>query len=872
LQWDFPGQAVAVPDEVFFQEDFQQGLSAFLEQASLESIKQFAAITHKACAPLPEIRDTANPTLITGALMTILEVNGATHTTPLLRKRVRDTVSFNQAHKPWRRSAFYLVLRVAMQRHLYKLLGVDKGRIYFKIILSIFMATLLDDGLHIISDESSHNLRQKLGRRLAKMELDQERGLDKVRQLHSHVFRSLRPIMTKSITSAGHYIQSEWEAHNRRTSRKIGHIQQYADPSDVVLDLPLSGQALRRIREPRFDTTHTEILSHEELLGRYESTAASRPYTAIRNRHLALCDYEENVSDTVRTANAAKGPESCIQLALHIDAYISTISDAYVDYSELKSRQILKVMELWQAMDECAVMCYPLLNKFHPGFEASMFDVLELSTLEELNRLHVVQTYVAKRCRAWCGRGSKTIFDPPADDSYAVRHYDDSVDSEMLQQHREDIQNHAAQLLAAKEEEWQSKSEDHESKIQQMAGLSCPYETVLDENGYAKQVHKKGCYKHRLKWEARQMSIGIHEHPLPNDEAALKAVVFELLCPEAFAAYRDATWCVISFFACPGGSPVKEVSLLREYSGLSDFVDSTASRITLGSPTKSHLNSHYATSRFPTPFREINRPLGLKLKYFDSTASTWTFSVDFPSLVHLFPMKLATNSPYDVFSALSTGWPTSNKTLATQTKCPPELNTHEYMAWQGLLLGTHARWPTLLRELGSTNLNFSTDATWAIVSRLCLQVGPVTSHDCLRDTQAVFHDVTFCDKMLEQADYRLEAVRRNWREPVQLDILLTILLKIHSLNPHPKIRAGAMALLEKARDISEQWSADLKLSGHDQGQGPSVFAIWAAVVQAHLLPSIRQRHQLFSSGHKEVHSRLYRTPGLPSRRFRCLAS
>jgi len=55
LRWDFPGQAIAVPYDIVLREDFQQSLSAFLEQASMESIKQFSAVTYKACAPLPEV-------------------------------------------------------------------------------------------------------------------------------------------------------------------------------------------------------------------------------------------------------------------------------------------------------------------------------------------------------------------------------------------------------------------------------------------------------------------------------------------------------------------------------------------------------------------------------------------------------------------------------------------------------------------------------------------------------------------------------------------------------------------------------------------------------------------------------------------------
>jgi hypothetical protein len=40
-----------------------------------------------------------------------------------------------------------------------------------------------------------------------------------------------------------------------------------------------------------------------------------------------------------------------------------------------------------------------------------------------------------------------------------------------------------------------------------------------------------------------------HEHPLPADPIHVKTVVFELSCPNAFAAYRDCSWQIISSLA-----------------------------------------------------------------------------------------------------------------------------------------------------------------------------------------------------------------------------------------------------------------------------------------------------------------------------------
>jgi hypothetical protein len=829
LQWDFPGQAVAIPYDTFSTDDFQNSLSIFLEQASLECITRFAAITHKACAPQPEIRDTPEPTLVTGALMTILEVNGAVHDTPLLRKRVRDTVSFDKAHKPWRRSAFYLAVRVGIQRHLYKILGAENGRMYYKVIMCIFLSQLLDDGLHVIPNEASHFLRQKLGRRLAKLELDRDRGSNSVKQLHQQIFRTLRPVMEKSISSATQLLESQWEAHKRRTSRLIWPIQQHAHISDMTLRLPHSGQYLHRAMKLRFSTAQTEIRSPSELLGHYESTTALKPFIVVMNRYLSLCAYEE-VLEILDTVDELSDEAWCIRFARKIEAYVSIAENAYNDYPEFRSRQLLTLLDLWMAMDRYAVKCYPLLGQYHPGFDATMLDVLQLSTLEEYKRVHDLQLYIAMRCQGWHGKGSKTIFDTPAEDSFAVRYYNESDEAELFAECREEIEEDAAENLDAKEVEWEEKSEAHEAKIQEMAGLSCIYITEVDEQGITNQVHKKPCRKHKLKWEAKQMEIEISEYPLPKPEPALKAVVFELMCPKTFAAYRDATWLILNTYGFPNQTPVDEVPLLRAYSGLKDYANDTISKVTLGSSTKSHLESHYATSKFPVKFEHVCRPFGLKLDYYDNDGKTFMMRQEQPSFVHLFPMKLPLGSPYQLFENVNNSWPTSNQVLARQTRCPPDVNVHEYMAWQGLLIGTHSRWPSLLREMGSTNLSFSTDSTWALVSRLLLEVGPAIPGDLLRDIHTVLNDVTFCRRLLEQVEYRLEAVRRNWREPVQLDILISMLLKIMALNSSARIRSVVMRLLSETRTITQGWCVNLQSAEHEHGSGPSIFAIWSAVL------------------------------------------
>jgi len=55
---------MSIPISQFNNSSFQDELAAFLQQASIESIKQFAAQTYKAGSLAFESRDTTNPSLV----------------------------------------------------------------------------------------------------------------------------------------------------------------------------------------------------------------------------------------------------------------------------------------------------------------------------------------------------------------------------------------------------------------------------------------------------------------------------------------------------------------------------------------------------------------------------------------------------------------------------------------------------------------------------------------------------------------------------------------------------------------------------------------------------------------------------------------
>ena len=352
-------------------------------------------------------------------------------------------------------------------------------------------------------------------------------------------------------------------------------------------------------------------------------------------------------------------------------------------------------------------------------------------------------------------------------------------------------------------------------------------------------VAAKKCYLQR---KARRIRIQVHEHPLPSNPVQAKAVIFELDCPTAFAAYRDATWKVLGTLAhLQQKDPSEPRVLLRDYSELKAFMNPTRCCLSLASTTKSFLASHYSAVRLPVGLEGVCLPNGLKFRYFDTLTKVWSAQqVRMPTFAHHCHMTIPTSSPFSSlrsspeFAADADG-PSSYEIIASQTRCPAGLNVHEFMAYQALFSGKHRRWLTILIELGSSNLNFSTEATTVLISQLAFQIGPAYGDDPLRAIHRVFRDETFCKRLMEQLAQRLDGICSNWRETHCMEMLISLILRLCSLSCESVILNAGFELLAKARTIAFQWIGLLRAEIHkaidaDTSRRCCTYAFWAALL------------------------------------------
>jgi len=825
-----PGCAVSVPASTLNEEAFQEAVATFIEQASSESVTKFAAITWKAAATIPEIRDTSDPALISGLLMTILEANGAAIAVTRLRKRVRDTVNFDNARTPWRRSAFYLVLRVAVQRYLYHHLGAEVGSLHYKTLMCLLHAQLLEDVLKKIPLDAAFSLRQKLGRRLAKLTSDTQVANRPALGRRYNPLLSLEGSFERTLATTGGYLRQVWKSHRQLRERRIPSLRQYAYPREFQLRLTSSGRFLRDVLAAHASLPRPEQRTAPELLQLYEQSVASiKPYMRVMSSHIASSKLLEDVVLPVKQSTQPEGLRA-IQLSGVIRDYATRISAVDQAYPNEKSQQLLHLMELWVLMDRDAVACYPLLQEYHPGFDPDLLDPIELLTRGEMIRSQEVRKYLKARYRPRSNAECRTIFDDPADDCFAAQYYDQEDLQGDLRAIRDEIEEDADIAYEAKRVEWEEKSLRHAQTIDERNEKECIWDAFVAWNGMPESRHRLPCEWHDLNHKAKGIRIQIYEHPLPSYEPAAKATLFELQCPEVFAAYRDATWLILSTLCREPTDKLDRMSLIREYSQIDSYANETSCQVTLGSYKKAHLECHYANWGFPIGVDEVIRTCGLKPRYFDCLGETWTDRSGKASFWHHFPVRLPPTSPLVSLGLDYPTWPTSNEVQANQARCTQGVGIHEFTALQGLLVGTHSRWLDLLRELGSTNLNFSSDSTWSLVLRLVLQLGPdTTGGSRFTDVHRPLSDDSLCSKLLQQVRFRLEAIRRNWREPVQMEILVTILLKVTSLTPSDRIRTEGMRLLHEARKITDGWRRELQPMVTED---PNVLqsAIWASLL------------------------------------------
>ena len=822
LQWDFPSRAVAVPSATFEEDSFQASFTEFLEKASVEPVKQFAAVTLKAGSYAFESRDTPAPAIVGQLLMALLEANGRKHKSMLTRKRINDEVCWGDgAENPWRRSPTWLVLRVGIQRSLCYLMGGNLGTLYYKFFMSFVLSSFMNEicaGGSLQSDRLAF-ARTKIARRMAKLEQRKDLVTPQLARTIDSLFSRYGKEITSTLRTINDRLSQDWSLVRSRATKRISPLPRRADTGSTALTLYNSRAILYGIVQeallarPPIDI-HLEKRHRKSF--QYSAWATMESREDLKGfDYFFLAESERMLKSDVKKPFGSGAntdlDQLCVQFQQMMQQYQRLASSAYKSDPEQLSLMFITLLEMWQAVDSIVLLLYPLLADYEPDFPRDLLYPLQVAQLSDLRRIQCIENYLDSR-RKVAKPSCPSVFGGILPDSFAVRYFDQSQE---MQQLAATIATADESAKAQKEEEWTQESSKYEAIMKRATETTCLF--IEDAFDPLKRQHDdRNCLKHRLEQIGERMRIQIHEAILPSNDTHIKSLVFELLLPKGFAAWRDATWQLIQLGlrnTIPDGEP--PVSL-RSYRGLIAYMKPTGSPITLASRTKSFMNTHYSQVRFPTTLDQVCLPHGLKYGLFDHSRNLWTSShLGKPSFADLCAPYLPPKSVYGSLRRFLhptfDGKPlAANEILASETHCPNSLTVTEFTAFQNLRFGSRIQWMRLLRELASSNLNFGTLEVGILVTELALVVGPPDEQSLLRAGHWVFQDLSFCNALTSQIRRRLEGIAANWREGQTVDCLLVLLHRVWSLATAPEARKEAENVMLYVRKVTHDWTRALR--------------------------------------------------------------
>lgn len=841
LLWDFPGRAAQIPASEFQTDSFRTNLALFLEKASIETLNALNARAVKKQTAVIETRDTADCALISQLLISLLIAIGSPVSTPRFRKRVRDEVNFDNAKKPWRRAPMWLILRIAVRQMLCLELGNEAGRATYKMFICVVLAQFLEQTSKELAAEMVMTLRAKLCRRLAKLELDKLQASESARPLYDHLLNCLSPWFKSVIQVATQEATRAWELHKASVQRKIHLLPAKSEIANFKLQLANSGNYLQSLLY--LNPYPLKEIPCLDLRAMKSGTLGQA--TKFANKYLRLAELEDEIEQAIER-EARSPPDSmggyrlgCLRISEMITRLIKEVGDAYDHDPAQMSHHILNVMDLWVSLDQYATSFCPLLMAYHPFFTPEPLDLLQLASFSDLSRLHEIQEYLKER--AATAAESKTIFAPPSPSSFGVRYTQECDDRDRLIAVWDTINGECHRTRDDKIQAWVSALNQYEDLNRKMHGAGSCLCIQISET--ERDVSK--CLLCWCKRQMRRMVVEVHEDYLPEDKDEAATIVFELCAPDFFTAYRNATWKIHQTLALQGvASHTKPADTLLSYCQLKGFASESAqsSTVTLASVPKSWLSTHYRNLqvRNSPELKDIVLPLALRFEYFDKESNSWIKDHDRPfQLARFCGVSLPTG--FGAIEGTRDGGqitrlvrePSSYEIIANQTKCPTTMSTAEFTAHQHLLSGTSRRWLTMLLELNTPNLNFSSEETSRLFSELITQAGTMEkSNSALRDAHLMFKDDTFCARLAEEVEHRLTTI--SWRDVFCMDVMISITLRLRELGSSSTKRS-ASKILVNARRITLQWLKDLRVEVRDAAQEDiaaraSEYGRWAAIL------------------------------------------
>ena len=793
----FPACALAIPYSTFANPDFRKELAQKLCSLDGEVIDEMMPQSSKAGSKTGERRDSVHPGLVTEMLMSMLAPLGHSVRVRQVRKRTRDDVLWKNADLPWRRSALWLSVRVALQMALVSIMPSKASRIAYKNFMILFMARI---GSVVADVQLKSDLLQvvkvKLARRVFKLATN---CTSFVSGQALEVCERLKAIQQQRWQEI---VDDDGERHtNLESSSFIWHTSLTLNTSSSRLQAILTPSTLTATPMSPVVPQCPIWLDMSDDLPKFNTMISQK-----QERHFVIFEFERWVSENLpcwlKSASNSPTSAQCMELWSLSSIYHMTASTVYDHSPEGNSIMILVLAELWRAIDVLATKIQPILCRFRPGIPVYLFCPLLLPKKSQMDRLKQVELYIAARNEQAVSE-NPSMFSPPSKRCFAAQLYETS---EIHQTLRRKIDEFATKQISRKQAEWKKESQRYRDIIAAAKATKC--QNTFDMHRNEERHILSGCPRCRALKAAEEMSIDKYERPLPEDAVHCAAAVVELDFPSEMVAWRNMTWMLVHDIgrsSKTSGPPPAE-SLLN-YSELQPFARHKASSITMASLTKSYIRSHYKPIKFPVDFEQCVVNNALRYMLWDAGSSCWLHDQDSMPNIDIRCITQLPEGPYTKLQYAVNGTShTQNRVIAEQGSCSAEISLPEFVSFGSLRSdGERTQWLNIKRELESSNLHFNAEAVYILFRQAAWQVGSY-SYSPYRVSHMDCGNQAFCHELLTILGRNVESVKASWKSDNALLLFSTITLRILSLSLRPDIKTMALGLLQKIRGVAYSWT------------------------------------------------------------------
>lgn len=648
--------------------------------------------------------DTTNPALVTGLLHGFLLSNGNHSPGNTIWKNTREEVSAVDARSPpWKRSAVWLLIRVAFQLAM-STKGAHSDGIY-KRWMVFHMAQLLSaataEGL---SSDVIACMNAKLARRLVKLELQEHE--DWLKDVAEHM------------KNAKNLLESRWREVIDARTQLLGFTR-LAGPQveeDTQFHLPELDSFLASITNRRLVDKGPAFCPKSQIpsfspseLPAINSIEGSGTYKVQ-----SLYAFEEWVSGNLDgwTQQNEKNPRTCSRIETVIQEYHEIAKVLYRDSAEGTSAMLMTILDLWVACDQSALAIHPLLSQFDHEIPIEPFRYLLLRFKSDMGRLFRAERYLKARSNNVTRRNERSAILAFGKDRCFSAEF--AADSPTHQGILDRILEQAEETKRKKRDEFERLRTEYRALMKRCAQTTCIQHDRLDDvHENSDRSHSQACDRCMYEAEAGNLKITAYEWPLPSNKAERWSVIFELAVPPAFRAWRDISIFVLNdvlgYRSCRIVGARAQCTL-DSFEGLSDHYEPKSSykRVEVASETEPQ-NSSRQPIQMGADVAECDVCVVNEMhwKLFDTSTKRFlghfaaTNEVSKKCMIQLPP---SSSSLQDFLrdTANEVKGPRSsrpNAIIAKRAACPEGMSIGEYKAICSLTYGHRTRWMNILVQL-----------------------------------------------------------------------------------------------------------------------------------------------------------------------------